>query len=189
MFYSQNSSQDIIINRINDKLRFGKYKNIKISQVLVENPNYISWCIRYLDDFYIDSSFIKEAVMVNNKFNLGLLTIEILEKKINKVNEYYAGFSFGNIKTMSNETESSTVIELRKFSYKDWLNPALQSKLIELEYKRRREEEEKRIELEEVRRQYKIEDEERRYRDETNWSSYNEDLGWGEQSEEFWNQF
>ncbi|NML70534.1 hypothetical protein HHL23_12065 [Chryseobacterium sp. RP-3-3] len=176
------------INSITDNFHFGKYKDKKISQIIIENPNYISWCIRYLDNFYIYESFIKDAIMLNSNFNIGISTIEILDRKIQDTNEYNKSFVIFDIK-LDNLHETETVKILQKYSYKDWLNPLLQPMLIDLETKKRLEDEQIKIELEEIREQYKREEEERRYRNETDWSSHNDDLGWGEQSEKFWNQF
>jgi hypothetical protein len=176
----------MFINRIDDKFAFGKYKKIKISEIAIRDPNYISWCLSNIDNFLIHPDFIKRAVMINNNFWIAGVSLVVLEEKIRLAN-----------KILKEEHENLAIgipgdFEYKfDFSYKEWLDENKRPFLIEQERKKKLEEIEKnRLEKEAI-EEYAIERAERQSlnKDLCDWSLYNDDTDYDQQNDNFWNQF
>lgn len=171
-------------NSIKSKIGFGKYKGDLISKLIIENPLYILWCIKNLDNFLLRPSFLKDAIMINNNFRIPDSHLLIFEEKMNSYNkmeeENYEDWSFGE------EPEYKY-----NYSYKEWLISELIPDLIIKEKKRLEviEEDEKirKMQVEEWRTDR--EEREMLHRESCDDSFYNDDLDPDQQSDEFWNQF
>ena len=157
-------------NSVSSEFKFGKHKSKKISQVIIEEPDYVSWCIENLDSFYITFNFIRDAVMLNNDFYISNRALTELEDKMKKLNEIQEeeleeilGYETGTYK-FNNQ-------------YKDWLNPEKKISLIEEEKIRRIEARNKAEEYEIMQNMYRREREEIDSSNAENcdWSNYNND--------------
>ena len=51
-----------------DRLRFGKYKDEFIEDVIIEEPEYIQWCVENLDNFLLSNDLYK-ALQKNMEYS------------------------------------------------------------------------------------------------------------------------
>lgn len=166
------------INTVRSKIRFGKYEGKLISELIKDQPSYIIWCIKNIDDFFVSHLFLREAIMINNSFRIPESDILIFIQKMKILRK---------IEDMDENDNDFPENSYHKF----WLNSALIPELIAKEkirlVQKAKDEEEKEIQLAEWRR----EDEEREMlnRELYDDSLYNDDLQADEQSDNFWNQF
>lgn len=66
-------------------LKFGRFKGKSLSEIVIQQSDYIEWCIIHLDHFYISEETIDNLKEINPEFIVNDQMMEILEEKAKKV--------------------------------------------------------------------------------------------------------
>ncbi len=64
------------------QLSFGKHQGKRLDEIVIEDPNYLNWCIIHLSHFFIGKSTILELQNINPKFKISPEAEQQLESKL-----------------------------------------------------------------------------------------------------------
>lgn len=62
-------------------IRFGRNRDKSLSEVFIDDPEYIEWCVTHLDHFYIPKDTIEVLKEITPQFEFSEQTLRILEGK------------------------------------------------------------------------------------------------------------
>lgn len=187
------------IYKLNTFVRFGKYTNKPIHEIVAIDYHYLNWCLSYLEHFYISSESIAEIKLIQPLFSLTKEADLVIKQKIKKIldsiiskNEIYLGMILPNIGIDEKGQEYSyydkeDMLEIKFIenlkNVSNNFNHISMEEFLEYENLALADSEE----IYSTDRFYNKHEES--FRDNTDWSNYNDDLDMDQQSEDFWNQF
>jgi hypothetical protein len=69
------------------QLSFGKHQGKRLDEIVIEDPNYLNWCIIHLRHFFIGNSTIEKLQNINPKFKISAEAEQQLDSKIEDAEE------------------------------------------------------------------------------------------------------
>lgn len=113
------------IYQLESQFTFGKFSGKKMSDVLVEQPSYISWCLINLDHFLIWSDTLSQILVACPNFKL---SIEAQAALVKKTDEYFEEQDNANDRYEESRSNRLNRLDPTDYThYNDDLDPDQQS--------------------------------------------------------------